>query len=32
MTGLRSGALAGLACYNTSASQGLLIGFSSDAV
>ena len=32
MTGPRSEALAGLACYNTPASQGLLIGFSSDTV
>jgi hypothetical protein len=32
MTGLLSGALAGLACDTTPASQGLLIGFSSDAV
>ena len=32
MTGLLSEALAGLACYNTPASQGVLIGFSSDAL
>ena len=32
MTGLLSEALAGLACYNTKASQDFLIGFSSDAL
>jgi hypothetical protein len=32
MTDLLSGALAGLACDNTPASQGLLMGFSNDAV
>jgi hypothetical protein len=32
MTGLLSGALAGLARYNTPAPQGRLIGFSSDAL
>jgi hypothetical protein len=32
LTGLLCGALAGLACDNTPASQGLLIGFSSAAI
>ena len=32
MTGLLCGALAGLACYTTPALQGLLIGFSRDAL